>query len=699
MNRSIAETWLKKALNNNQATFRDGQWEAIDAIVNRKKKLVVVQRTGWGKSIVYFLATRLLRNQGYGPTLIVSPLLALMRNQIQAAQQLGLVSVTINSTNKEQWDNIISGVVADKVDTLLISPERLANEKFNSEVLYKIASKVGLLVVDEAHCISDWGHDFRPDYRRIVQVLKRIPRNVPVLGTTATANNRVIRDIQQQLGNVEIQRGPLRRESLHLQAIHLEDQAQRMAWLLENIPKMPGTGIIYTQTTNDAERVAKWLAENGIPARAYHSNIHHEDFSDTNSYRIFLEELLLENKIKALVATSALGMGYDKPDIGFVVHFQAPSSIVSYYQQVGRAGRAVEKAYGILLSGKEDEDIYTYFKETAFPDEEHVNRILNILEQYDGLSAYQLQGKVNLNTQQIDKVLKILSVENPAPVIKEGSKWYRTPVSYRLDKEKIARLNSQKDLEWQEVKTYIGYEGCFMQYLCSVLDDPDQAPCGKCSNCHGKPLFGMDVQKSNVIRAVQFLRRSEFPIKPRKQLISGALQEYKFRTNLPVELQAEEGRVLSRWGDAGYGSWVADDKHNGFFRDELVKAIAEMITQRWKPDPFPTWVTCVPSHRHPELVPDFARRVANKLKLPFVDAIKKVKENQPQKLMHNRYHQIKNLDGVFTVDGLYLDEPVFLIDDIIDSGHTFMLLAALLKQHGSGPVYPVALASTTKGNN
>ena len=387
---------LKQAIGNEAADFREGQWEAIDALVNRRERRLVVERTGWGKSIVYFIATKILRNQGSGPTLIVSPLLALMRNQIEAAEKLEIKAITINSTNQNEWQELQNNVLADKADVLLISPERLANDDFVENVLIPLTERIGLLVIDEAHCISDWGHDFRPDYRRLVNVLQRIPGNVPVLGTTATANDRVIRDVQQQLGGIVIQRGPLMRETLGLQTIQLPTQTERLAWLVDHINELPGTGIIYTLTRRDANHVADWLKAYGVPAEAYYSDVNNNNFESSASYRENLEQQLLRNDIKALVATTALGMGYDKPDLGFVVHYQAPGSVVAYYQQVGRAGRAIEYAMGILMSGQEDGDIQDFFRRSAFPSETSVKTILEALEEHDGLSVRELEEIVNL---------------------------------------------------------------------------------------------------------------------------------------------------------------------------------------------------------------------------------------------------------------------------------------------------------------
>jgi len=351
MQRNEALKLLRAATGNEMSDFRNGQWEAIDFIVNQRKKLLVVQRTGWGKSIVYFISARIRRDRGYGPTIIISPLLALMKNQIAAAKKINTGAVTINSSNQDDWEAVKKQVLEDHVDVMLISPERLANDEFIENVLLPVAQKIGLLVIDEAHCISDWGHDFRPDYRRIVNVLRNIPPNTPLLCTTATANERVIRDIEEQLGDIQTIRGPLIRESLALQNIRLADQAERLAWLAYYVPKIKGTGIIYVLTKRDADYVTRWLQKNGIDAEAYYSDVMNSQFPDSNDYRRYLEDRLLANDVKAVVATSALGMGYDKPDLGFVIHFQAPGSVIAYYQQVGRAGRAIEHARGILLSG------------------------------------------------------------------------------------------------------------------------------------------------------------------------------------------------------------------------------------------------------------------------------------------------------------------------------------------------------------
>ena len=699
MHRQQALELLKTALANPQANFRDGQWEAIDALVNRQQKLLVVQRTGWGKSAVYFLSTKIFRDRGRGVTIIISPLLALMRNQVESARRLGLNAVTLNSTNQGEWDNLRQHILNNRIDCLLISPERLANEDFITNILNPIANAIGLMVIDEAHCISDWGHDFRPDYRRITNILRRLPANTPVLGTTATANNRVVNDVQTQLGNITIQRGPLIRAGLSLQTLELSDQASRLAWLAQTIPNLNNTGIVYVLTKRDAEQVTRWLCQNNIEARAYYSDVKASEFADSNTYREHLEDMLLTNQIKVLVATTALGMGYDKPDLGFVIHYQAPGSIIAYYQQVGRAGRGITASLGVMLSGKEDQDIHESFRNSAFPSEEEIFRVLRALENSDGLTTRQLEECANIRFSQIEKVLKLLSVENPAPIIKIGSLWRRTPVPFAMDHERIAHLTQQKEQEWQSVQDYLHTTDCQMTFLRKMLDDEQTEPCGICENCCDDSMGNISINSTLAHQAATFLKHAEAPIKPKIQLPANAFVKFGLKGNLPTTLRAQEGRVLSRWGDAGWGHMVADDKHKGFFRDQLLDAAAEMIENRWPMAEQPTWVCCVPSHRNPELVTDFAQRLAATLGLPFHNVVTKVRENEPQKMQQNRFHQCKNLDGVFAV--LYdLSDvgPVLLVDDVIDSGWTFTVISALLQRAGSGKVYPVALASTSTGD-
>lgn len=690
---------LQKALANPVADFRTGQWECIEGILRNQRQLVV-QKTGWGKSMVYFLGTRLLRDQGKGLTLLVSPLLSLMRNQIMAANRIGILAETINSSNTDDWQAIEARLLANKVDLLLISPERLANDDFRERILQQVANRVGLFVVDEAHCISDWGHDFRSDYRRIVGVLQALPKNIPILATTATANDRVVRDVAHQLGALNVVRGPLIRETLALQNIWLPNPPARMAWLAEYLKNLPGSGIIYTLTVRDSERVTEWLKANGYNVEAYHSKIDSEaeeqGTENEKHRREQLEHRLLNNEVKALVATVALGMGFDKPDLGFVVHFQRPGSVVHYYQQVGRAGRAVDYAYGILMGGEEDKEITDFFIRSAFPPQAHVDKILGALNAAaGGLSVPMMQKQLNLSYGDIQKCLKLLAVETPSPVAKIKSAWHATPVNYQMDHEKIRGLCELRQTEQAQMIEYMKTKECLMVYLGRALDDKSVRECGKCANCLRRDLIPTTVNADLANRAAIFLKRSYQPIEPRKKWpAKDIFEHYPFKGSaIGADIMAEQGRALSLWGDAGWGHMVREDKYKvGKFRDDLIDGCLQML-EAWKPQLPPTWMTCIPSLTHPDLVPDFARRLAARIGIPFVPCLKKVRQNEQQKRMQNSFQQAKNLDGVFEVDQTDIPAgPVLLVDDMVDSRWTFTVAATLLRQAGCSAVLPLALA-------
>ena len=679
-----ASFYIRRALNNPSAEFREGQFECIEEIM-RNKRVLAVQRTGYGKSMIYFLATRLLRDQGKGPTLLISPLLSLMRNQIEAAKNIGINAASINSTNNDEFDTILSDLKAGKIDLLLVSPERLNNELFQNQYI-PVLSKTGLLVIDEAHCISDWGHDFRPDYHRIVQILKNLPPNVPVLATTATANNRVVEDIKAQIGNdLIIQRGSLIRDSLKLQNITIPSKAGRMAWLAEHIPQFKGSGIVYTMTQRDAENLAVWLRSKNISAEAYHADM-------DNEKRIELEQKLLRNEIKVLVATVALGMGFDKPDLAFVIHYQRPASVVHYYQQVGRAGRGVKEAYGILLHGKEDDDIAASFLKKAFPPQYFVDRLLKTLANKGACSINDLQRIMNVSYSSLKSALKYLQVEENPPITKKGTKYFLTlwAEKYKYDQEMIDKIIQIRKDEQKQIQDYMDYSGCLMSFLRNALDDPSTTDCGKCKNCVGHPLIEERYSVNLCNEASFLMKRMHCLISPRKKI------DFK---NIPPSEQAQEGRALSMWNDAGWGEIVAKGKYkDNCFSDELVTACYEMILEWFKDQSLvkPAWVACVPSLTHSELVADFAERLAKKLHIPFVPCVKKIKQNRPQKEMANGVQQYLNVKDAFGIqDNPWLEKPCFLIDDVVDSRWTFTVISQLLRQKGCPAVYPLALAQST----
>lgn len=668
------------------ANFRQGQWDVIETVAIKKQRALVVQRTGWGKSMVYFLATKLLREKGNGPTLLISPLLSLMRNQLEAAERIGLKALTINSDNAKDWPEINDSLQNNKCDLLLISPERLNNREFLQKVLPSISGRIGMLVVDEAHCISDWGHDFRPDYRRIVRIINILPRGVPVLGTTATANNRVVADIQSQLGQqLLILRGPLDRESLRLQSIRLPSRAGRLAWLAHNLDKFKGSGIIYCLTQADTECVADWLVQRGFSAKAYHAGL------EGNDERLLLEKAFINNEITILVATVALGMGFDKPDIGFVIHFQSPSSVITYYQQVGRAGRSLDKAYGILLAGEEDQTIHDYFIRTAFPSSQAFLEVLNALEDNEGLKFGGILDRVNISRSMAEKVLKLLEIDGA--IGREKDVYFKTPNPWRYDQNRIEQVLALRKTELGEMGRYVDHQGCSMAFLLRSLNDPNVSNCGRCANCQGRKLSAA-VPESLLGDAERYLETIPIEIDPKRTASVGLLPEKNSR--IPAEFQNMTGRALSKYGESGLGIMVANDKYNiGRFSPELIQAAVNLILYRWKPEPMPEWVCCIPSTRHPLLVPELAQAIAENLRIPFVSVFCKTTPSPEQKRMLNRSMQAKNVFHSLGLSGKVYQQPVLLIDDIIDSGWTLTIAGYLLRKAGSGIVYPFVLAKAT----
>ncbi len=685
---SAAVNVLHRALGS-AASFRVGQWEAIQALVETHRRVLVVQRTGWGKSLVYFLATRLLRDQGAGPTVLVSPLLSLMRNQIQSATAFGVKAVTVNSTNPDEHAAIESQLRRGDIDVLLISPERLANDHFQESVWPFLKRSVGLLVIDEVHCISDWGHDFRPSYRRIMRILDDLSPGVSVIGTTATANSRVIADVTEILGaDLHILRGPLTRESLDLYAFPTAlSSADRLALLSEMLHKMPGSGIIYCMTTHDCQLVAEWLQMQGLNVKPYYADVEEEVGMD----RVALEQQLLNNELKALVASVALGMGFDKPDLHFVIHYQSPGSIISYYQQIGRAGRSIDQATIILMHGPEDADIQQYFIETAFPKAEYIEQTITALRQENSLTMNELGRWVNVRRSTLDKILTHLEIDG---IIEKQERGYRLLDPDRLpDYARWERVTAQRYHELELMRAYTRYEGCLMQFIAGALDDTTSPqPCGRCQNCRRK-RSGMQARlpaPALVEQASAFLRQGKpIPIEPRV-LWPGGLPGVKGKikpANLP-------GIALCNFYDHGWGDIVrqarADDS---LLPDDLVAISASVLLGEWANlEQRPAWVTAVASLRKRTMLPDFAQRLAERLNLPFYEAIQKVQERPEQRTMQNRYQQASNVLDAFRIVGEVPTKPVLLVDDIVDSGWTLTVLGTQLRNAGCRAVYPFALA-------
>jgi ATP-dependent DNA helicase RecQ len=662
-----------------RALLRDDQLAAIQALVVDRRRVVVVKRTGWGKSAVYFVATRLLRDAGAGPTLLVSPLLSLMRDQIAKAEGIGIRAATINSTNLDQWREIEAELAAGQVDLLLISPERLNNPQFRSDVLPDLARRVGLLVIDEAHCISDWGHDFRPDYRRLVRVLDQLGPDISVLACTATANERVMADVAEQLGATPLLfRGSLDRESLRLSVLQIASQADRLAWLADHLPRLQGSGIVYCLTVGDADRVAAWLQANGVDARAYSGRTDPEE-------RLEIEDALRADQVKVVVATSALGMGFDKPDLAFVIHFQSPDSPVTYYQQIGRAGRALDWAEVVLLCGAEDRAIWEWFASTAFPPRDQVAAVLGALEVGGPMSTGLLEEVANLSRSRLELMLKVLDVEGAVRRVTGG--WERTQAAWAYDADRHQRVAAARKAEQAAMLGYASTDQCLMAYLRTQLDDPNPTGCSRCANCTGQRP-SPQVSPALAAEAGRFLAGQDLILSPRLQWPQGIAG---LRGRIPEQLRLQPGRALATLGGPGWGPLVRELlTSDGPVPDELLDAVVRVLG-RWDWPERPTWVTFVPSRRHPKLVQDLAERIAEAGRLPLHQVLERTRNDPPQLEMANSAHQCRNVHGAFAITGPVPQGGVLLVDDTADSKWTLTVVGALLRQASAGAVFPLAL--------
>ncbi len=693
--RERATTALRRLVGRDDVDFRDGQFDAIEELVEGRRRVLVVQRTGWGKSAVYFVATSLRRADGAGPTVIVSPLLALMRDQIAAAERAGIRAVTLNSTNADEWGAVSGALARDEVDVLLVSPERLNNPRFRDEQLAALARTCGLLVIDEAHCISDWGHDFRPDYRRIRDLLTTLPERTPVLATTATANARVVTDVVEQLGagghEVLPLRGALARQSLRLGVLPLAAPEQRLAWLIAHLRDLPGSGIVYTLTVSAAEDVAVALREAGYDVAAYTGRTEPAE-------RIRLEEALRGNEIKALVATSALGMGFDKPDLGFVLHLGAPSSPVAYYQQVGRAGRATERADVLLLPGPEDKDIWRYFASASMPRQDQADAVLRALaEAGRPLSTVALESIVDVRRTRLELLLKVLDVDGAVTRVPGG--WMATGAEWSYDAERYERVTEAREREQALMVEYERTEECRMAFLQRCLDDETAEDCGRCDRCAG-PWFEQTIPDAAVNVARERLGRPGVVLEPRAQWPSGMERlGVPLKGRISAEVAMGEGRAVARLSDLGWGQRLrellrGDDR---VVPDEVLRACIAVLAG-WGWDERPVAIVSMPSRRHPQLVDSLAGRLGEAGRLPYLGRLDLVEGGPTGDPGGNSAFRLAGVWGRLAV-GPELRErlrgipgPVLLVDDLADSRWTLTCAAALLREAGAPAVLPLVLA-------
>lgn len=687
-----ALTSLRALVGRPEAEFHDGQFEAISALVDDHRRALVVQRTGWGKSAVYFVATMLLRARGAGPTILVSPLLALMRDQVSAAERAGVRAVTINSANRHEWDDVAARLREDSVDVLLVSPERLNNPEFRDTQLPALVDRSGLLVVDEAHCISDWGHDFRPDYRRLRDLITLLPEGVPVLATTATANERVVADVVEQLGagreaDVLTIRGPLARRSLRLGVLPLPDATSRLAWLAGHLGDLPGSGIVYTLTVSAAEDTARVLRRAGHEAHAYTGQ------TDT-AEREDLEGRLKRNEVKVLVATSALGMGFDKPDLGFVVHLGAPSSPVAYYQQVGRAGRATDNADVLLLPGPEDRAIWQYFATASMPSREKATAVLEELGS-EPLSTRVLESRVDLRASTLELLLKVLDVDGAVRRVSGG--WVSTGTPWQYDEERYARIAAAREAEQQSMLEYESTGGCRMEFLQRALDDPDAGPCGRCDNCAGV-WYPVEVDDGAAGEVGTILDRVGVEIDPRKLWPTGADRlGVPVRGKLGPGQQLQPGRALARLTDLGWGGrlreLLADDAADQAVPREVLDACIRVLAD-WDWETRPGAVAAMPSRRRPIFVESLARGLAGVGRLPFAGTLTWRGGPPTGAPGGNSAFRLASVWDHFSADALELPTgvPVLLVDDLVDSRWTVTVAGQELLRAGASGVLPFAAA-------
>jgi len=679
------------------ARLREDQWTAIHALVAEKRRALVVQRTGWGKSAVYFLATALLREQGAGPTVIVSPLLALMRNQIDAATRAGIVAVTVNSANLDEWEQTYADIDAGEVDVLLVSPERLNNPDFRDRVLPRLTASAGMLVVDEAHCISDWGHDFRPDYRRLRNLIAELPPGIPVLATTATANDRVVTDVTEQLGlrpadgsaddprrgDPLVLRGSLDRSSLRLSVVSIKSPAERLAWLASRLDELPGAGIVYTLTIQAAEEVAGFLRERGYAVRSYTGKTDPEA-------RLDAEGDLLANRVKALVATSALGMGFDKPDLGFVVHLGAPASPVAYYQQIGRAGRALERAEVVLLPGQEDREIWAYFASLAFPPEPLVRQTLAALSEHP-VSTASLETRVDLSRTRLEMLLKVLDSDGAAKRVKGG--WIGTGEEWVYDRERHARVAEARRTEQQAMLDYIATQECRLVFLRRQLDDPDPTPCGRCDVCSAS-VWSPEVSAEVSAAAQERLQKPGVELAPRRMWPSGMKElGVPLSGRLKADEVAEPGRAVGRLSDIGWGTRLREllAGPDQPVPKDLLDAVVRVLAG-WDWETRPVGVVGIGSRTRPGQLEHLARRICEIGRLPLLGTLAPLgerpgaHENSAQRLaaVWPAFSEAPDLSSV--------EGPVLLVDDVVDSGWTMTVAARALRKAGAPAVLPLALA-------
>ncbi|HLI68172.1 MAG TPA: RecQ family ATP-dependent DNA helicase [Ktedonobacteraceae bacterium] len=657
-------------------SFHPGQREIIEHLV-QGKRVLAIQRTGWGKSLCYQLASM------YFPhlTLVFSPLKALMRDQCQRCNARYHIPSAIVSSDFLPEENAatLEQAVGGKIKILYIAPERLDNQLWQN---YVRQMRLSMIVVDEAHCISTWGHDFRPHYRRIVTLLEAIPETVSVLALTATANQRVEQDIREQIGtNALVIRGSMRRPNLHLNVVNVNGDEEKLGYLAANLPIWPGSGVVYTATKSSAEMIATFLQEQGIKAEYYHAGREDAD-------RQHIEQSLMTNRYKVVCSTNALGMGIDKPDIGFIVHYHIPASPIHYYQEIGRAGRDGNNAKCVLLYDPEDLAIQHHFIEGAKPPARHYETVLSLIRnEVQGWRLTDLLRVTGLSQSALRNIL--IDLEEQGLIQRMKSDNHRQTTLYvskhlgRVDVALYERVRIQKESELADIQAYAQSDQCFMGYLTSYLGDAPGYHCGTCGNCQQDNWKSVPVSKIS-LEAVEYFFEQTFLPRIEKH---GTIKQPEH----------EAGWSLSYHGSTRIGELVRASKYEnaGPFAEQLVQRAVEVICSRY-PLADLDGIVSVPPTKSGRLVEDFAHRVASKLGIRYVPALVKLRMTQEQKVCTNAVQKKENVKGAFAVlePSQVIGRVLLLIDDIYDSGYILREVGATLMKAGAKAVYPLTITRT-----
>jgi len=651
--------------------FYDHQWKTIVKILNGDR-VFLIEKTGFGKSLCYqYTAT-----QFDGTTIIFCPLISLMRDQVNYLKSINIPSECITYENGEGVnDKIMSEALNGKLKILYISPERQENIEW-LEIVKDI--NISMIVVDEAHCISMWGHTFRPSYRRIVNLVNQLPKNFPVLATTATATKRTTEDAMEQIGrDIQLIRGDLLRKNFYLNTLKVKNEEEKMGWLIDFLSKQDGTGIIYTGTRVKTEWFSAWLEFNGISSINYHAGL------DADA-RKEIEKGLMENRWKVVVSTNALGMGIDKPDIRFVIHTQVPQSPVHYYQEIGRGGRdGLPTKLFLLYNEDEDMDLPKSFIRNNRPSVEKYYRVIDVLKK-EALGLHNILKATNLKQTSLRVILSDLIDQGIANQALYGRlKRYEIKFDAKeLDTEGFEEL---RYFEEQELKAIIGYINsslCKMNYLCQYLGD-NQSICGKCDVCR-ENINSYQIP-NHLINKIEEFKNTYFPdlkVESKKSnIVNGVASSYYGISNV--------GKTLNK----------CKYKDGGDFPSHLLKRTLRAFRHKFKNQNFDL-ILYVPPTKSGDLVKNFSEKVSKVLDIPISHKLSKTRESKEQKALENYPLKRENVKGIF-----YYPNPeeikgksILLIDDIFDSGQTVKEIGLYLTGIGANIIAPVVIAKCIAGD-